>query len=71
MNDFTKKELQHLMKIFCIAVEDKLISRIYELHHLEKKLQSMIDNYCDHKGARPGVRQYTSFECPKCGKDNV
>lgn len=52
MNEFTKKELEDVLliyKTFCNDVDG--ISR--SLTNLEdgilKKLQSMIDNYCEHK----------------------
>lgn len=67
MNDFTKKEL--------IAFEDAMQHRL-ELHKpqsgaspLLDKIQSMIDNYCEHQ-----FREYLSGVtairfCTKCNKE--
>jgi hypothetical protein len=65
MNDFTKKEL--------IALEDAM-QHMFALHRpqdgkspLLDKLQTMIDNYCDHEGtliANSEVNYILS--CSKC-----
>ena len=47
MNEFTKDEL----KFIAIALERFTVKQ----PELEKQIQSMIDNYCEH-------------ECPSCGR---
>ncbi len=64
MNDFTKEELEKLGDIIddmhggCIRYESSA--------ELRKKIQSMIDNYCEHKN------QYTDGSyfsgCADCGR---
>ena len=44
MNDFTKDELQNLK--YCMRQMTIAIDNYDEIYN---KLQSMIDNYCDHK----------------------
>lgn len=64
MNDFTKEELNELLD--CIGW------KLGEGHRnpnitfsLEKKIQSMIDNYCEHKNIAP---EYSCIMCYECGK---
>jgi hypothetical protein len=67
MNEFTKEELLTIM-----AALDKLPLRWngYKkgwYSDLECKIQSMIDNYCEHDGEV--TRNYaTVTQCNKCGK---
>jgi hypothetical protein len=59
MNDFTKEELKEL-----ILFVDGGIRHATHAVELRNKLQSMIDNYCEHD------MQYASGEfnyCDKCG----
>ncbi len=65
MNDFTKLEL--------IALEDAMENMLV-LHRpqdgkspLLEKIQSMIENYCDHEW-RCFDDQYNTRECIKCGE---
>ena len=47
MNKFTKEELERICQFFNIAIEDyKEPDSTYELRN---KIQSMIDNYCEHE----------------------
>ena len=67
--DFTEKELRHIDKMIDLV---KLAYPSYLVDkEIQQKIQSMIENYCDHKGAIPGIKQYTTFQCNKCGKGNV
>lgn len=63
MNDFTKEEL--------IDIYDALMNtEIPIFENLPSKVQSMIDNYCEHeKDGRvyDGILGL-SFRCLKCGK---
>lgn len=63
-NDFTKEELQHILGHMKWAYD---IDATEQNLLMIDKIQSMIDNYCDHKGSIPSIRQYTSMQCPKCG----
>ena len=58
MNDFTKEELEELRQ------HDNMSD---ELH---KKIQSMIDNYCDHELWKFIADGGMGFECTKCGLFN-
>ena len=73
MNDFTKDELNIIYLDMTIYAKRNTPPLKESPSHLDlrNKIQSMIDNYCDHKGAIPGIRQYTSFECVKCGRSPV
>jgi hypothetical protein len=60
MNDFTKEDLEYMERIFIGLVknnEDTLNINIV------KKLQAMIDNYCNHKNIVTGA--YPSSNPPK------
>lgn len=62
MNEFTKEELEWLSFELGWTEEcgDKLLGGMY------KKLQSMIDNYCEHEKVVPNWGPNT--ECDKCGE---
>lgn len=60
MNDFTKEELEEIIESFdWIETETWWDWK----HPLRKKIQSMIDNYCEHE-----LQPFTSFRdiCIKC-----
>lgn len=63
MNDFTKEELKELIYALdcCHSVPVGVDSPILML-----KIQSMIDNYCDHKYKYCG--EFHCSECEKCNK---
>lgn len=54
MNDFTKEELEKLM--WCFSV----VNRSYygDVDFIKSKVQSMIDNYCEHEN---------TDDCKCCG----
>lgn len=62
MNDFTKEELCALRDSRCYHMDDSYPSN----DKLFMKLQSMIDNYCDHEKVVPNYDCKT--QCDKCGK---
>lgn len=72
MNDFTKEELESLHK-FSIRCSDRFNPNDTDLLCL--KIQSMIDNYCEHKWTNKsiGITVAPSWpdECVKCGKVRV
>ncbi len=45
MNDFTKEELQYLLEMIDSI---RILNRSINDDELQEKIQSMIDNYCDH-----------------------
>jgi len=58
MNDFTKEELKHILngdiELYPSTFSD-----------LRDKIQSMIDNYCEHKKYVENI--VTGWQCEKCG----
>lgn len=66
MNDFTKKELLLILD----GLGDLRFSKFYDENFVElrKKLQSMIENYCEHisNHYEPNI-----ISCEKCGKDLI
>lgn len=65
MNEFTKGELEHLR--FCVDTDiDIQGHHIYSMQNmLLSKIQSMIDNYCDHEPH--GHFHVCVDKCKKCG----
>lgn len=64
MNDFTKDELHEIKK--CIEWFDN--NRVINFHaQLCNKIQSMIENYCEHDW-RKGVHLFNDIYCAKCKK---
>ena len=64
MNDFTKDELQELSYGLSYILE---ATGHDELNiALQKKLQSLIDNYCEHNWFM--VEGLTRVKCKKCGE---
>lgn len=59
MNDFTKEELETLF-----AVMDDGKNDCGHDDELIDKLQSLIDNYCEHEW---DLHDYTRDKCTKCG----
>lgn len=62
MNDFTKEELKEILQ----NIKESEITVGAQRFHLSGKIQSMIDNYCEHEseidiGEAPMI-------CQKCGK---
>lgn len=68
MNDFTKEELEGILEGLQIIDSDPGIRpKIYWKDSLKEKLQSMIDNYCEHE---PSDKYFEIFKwklCSKCG----
>lgn len=62
---------QKLIEFYDGSLKDnvqKMLCYLKEQHINTGKIQSMIDNYCDHKGAYLSPKQYRIFECPHCDK---
>ncbi len=73
MNNFTKEELEQLLNWRNSALYTKKPDKdiIQKNANLGNKIQSMIDNYCEHKFLKAkyicddcGVSEY---QCNKCG----
>lgn len=65
MNYFTKDELEDL--IFC--VKDHTGYQGDSIHeNLINKIQSMIDNYCEHEFYANGCGNNMFAQCHKCGE---
>jgi len=57
MNDFTKEELQNLLGMAkSIPIDDNI---------LILKLESLIDNYCEHRSTTTATGKYC--QCDNCG----
>lgn len=72
MNDFTKEELQLLN--LSLKVNNAWCPVVVAIE-LNEKIQSMIDNYCEHEhkhydigDSRPVIMTH---ECLKCGKEYI
>lgn len=61
MNDFTKEELE-ILRDFCISN----ITGNKPYMYLFDKIQSLINNYCEHGGVIEV--DYPAEKCMKCGK---
>ena len=67
MNDFTKDELEQLYHCAKFVTEYNWLHDRYE--GLMKKIQSMIDNYCEHIPILElNWKGEDIFICNKCGK---
>lgn len=61
MNDFTKEELQIIYANSNPCVSD-------EMRPILDKIQSMIDNYCEHEWAYYFSCDGSDVKCMKCGR---
>jgi len=66
MNDFTKEELRHLTTLFKLTEVAYPDFPIYD--NLWMKIESMIDNYCEHdyRVLSPNV-----IQCYQCGTGHI
>jgi hypothetical protein len=68
MIDFTKEELIEILD-YCGAWEPPGLGMSDFRTNLYNKIQSMIDNYCDHEIAQSGVTGFDClYPCRKCGE---
>lgn len=75
MNDFTKEDLERLSGLVWMKINELTVSRMMSnearkiLNDLYKKLQSMIDNYCEHEWDNYYSGSInTGIYCNKCCK---
>lgn len=66
MNDFTKEELDYMSDILKIHINDYPTLTTRDSDFLNK-LQSMIDNYCEHVSGYIDY-DYQATRCKKCLK---
>jgi hypothetical protein len=69
MNDFTKEELERTCQFFNIAIED--FQEPDSTYELRDKVQSMIDNYCEHEFQVKSLAPHFLIMCAKCSKTFV
>ncbi len=67
MNDFTKEELEELKRCCNWVINCKDTHYTTITYGLPEKIQSMIDNYCEHEW-RKGVHLFNDVYCTKCSK---
>ncbi len=68
MNDFTKSELEMLVYSLYGGMHDDFPVP-EEQQILQKKIQSMIDDYCEHELMLYFGTEGVGVRCPKCAKD--
>ncbi len=69
MNDFTKEELLDLeCWLRVTSKQDIILPSNKELQYLQDKIQSMINDYCEHKNTRNGD---PCLECCDCGRQII
>jgi hypothetical protein len=64
MNKFTKEELESIADwgyLYCL--DSEISARVHA--NLRDKIQSLIDNYCEHDGEIG--KDYPAEKCMKCG----
>jgi hypothetical protein len=68
MKDFTKEELQILLLEMNISINrhKELLTIAPSYQALRDKVESMIDNYCEHDKVVPNYDCKT--QCEKCGE---
>lgn len=72
MNDFTKEELQIILESLVFFNKASCPDHEKSFHEKEKecikKIQSMIDNYCEHEQMKVDMGDYYEvYPCKKCG----
>lgn len=76
MNNFTKEELEGILEALQIIDSDPSIRpKMYWEDNLKDKIQSMIDNYCEHEyennfgiDSRSRLEKSKNPMCKKCGR---
>ena len=68
MNEFTKEELKRLLNLVRFDQAERGNGEAKE--KLKEKLQSMIENYCEHPVLEPGVTGYKCMGCKGMFSDN-
>ena len=65
MNDFTKEELESIKNAMgCLNINKILKGKVPTDVELINKIQSMIDNYCEHDGVN--IIGVPGMQCKNC-----
>lgn len=64
MNDFTKEELEHLSTCISLTLSNGYFPFGETGNDLYKKIQSIIDNYCDHE-SEPYPQEICCIKCQR------
>lgn len=64
MNEFTKEELQELKRCLKYMITGHVTPYSALTINMKKKIQSMIDNYCEHTRQMPNYNIQT--QCADC-----
>jgi len=68
MNDFTKEELEGILEgLQIIDADPGIRPKIYWEDSLKDKIQSLIDNYCEHEKIEY-VGDVHGYNCKRCDK---
>ncbi len=67
MSDFTKDELEELKRCCNWVINCKDTHYTTTTYGLPEKIQSMIDNYCEHTPSDAHYEQFRWQLCRKCG----
>ncbi|MFG0161178.1 hypothetical protein ACF0MN_10990 [Legionella pneumophila] len=67
MNDFTKEELNIIADALALLIgRCSIMNNLKDVVlHLSERIESMIDNYCEHQWRLSGIN---AIYCPKCQK---
>lgn len=63
MNDFTKEELIKILKAY--EMDPHYFDSHQEINNFGGRIQSMIDNYCEHKNTE--CTGGWTYKCTDCG----
>ncbi len=70
MNNFTKEQLLYIEKALHWYIQSDDNPRDdYQCLFVSKKIQSMIDNYCEHEPADKYPNIFKWQLCAKCGEE--
>ncbi len=67
MDEFTKEELQEIKRCLKHMIQGGITPYSCLTIDIKKKVQSMIDNYCEHAW-RKCFADFEYDECTKCGE---
>jgi hypothetical protein len=68
MNEFTKEELIFMRDSFLQRISSSSLFKYEDYENLHSKIQSMIDNYCEHNIIGEMTGTATFPYCNKCHK---
>jgi hypothetical protein len=69
MNDFTKEELIDINVILCVWIAKFNHPHDKETFKIQEKIQSMIENYCDHELICKLTTTESKIICSKCKRE--